>query len=127
MVKLAIVFLGAGLGGTMRYLLQGWVQGVAGTAFPLGTLVVNVLGCFVLGLLLPLLIGPAALDDRYRLGLVVGVLGGFTTFSAFGVETLDLAAQRQFLLAAANIVLSMIMGPAGVWVGMQMATRWTAG
>jgi CrcB protein len=108
----------------LRYLLQGWVQRAANVLFPAGTLVVNVLGCFLIGVLAAAFAGPVLIREEYRVGLMVGVLGGFTTFSAFGLETFHLANDRQFALAAANVVGSCVLGLAASWIGYRLAERW---
>jgi CrcB protein len=121
MFKLVLIFLGAGLGGILRYWLGTWLQSFTTSGFPIGTLAVNTLGCLAIGFLAAALTGPAWGDERYRLALIVGLLGGFTTFSAFGYETVSLAGHREFLLAGLNILLSNGLGLVGVWLGARMA------
>lgn len=113
-----LVGLGGFLGSIGRYGLSGVIlrQTVA-DRFPLGTLVVNVLGCLVMGLL-------AGLAERWhlfgapaRLFLMTGLLGGFTTFSAFAYETYFLGREQAWLSAAANVFLSVALGLAALWVG----------
>src|SRR5262245_27759999 len=116
-MKYIWIAVGGAGGSLLRYLLQGWVQRWAGGTFPAGTLVVNVLGCFVIGLLAAAFAGPVLIREEYRIGLTVGVLGGFTTFSAFGLETFNLTNEGQFRLAAANVVLSVGLGFAAIWAG----------
>lgn len=118
MTRYALVALGAALGGMARYAVAGAVQARAGAAFPLGTLVVNVLGCAAIGALS----GPGfaiGLSEEARLLLVVGLLGGFTTFSAFGYETMALVAAGRYgaaaLYAGANVALSLAAVAAGHW------------
>src|SRR5919109_1161032 len=109
MNKFILIFLGSGLGGIVRYALSGWVQRWTTETFPTGTLVVNIIGCFAIGFLSAAFTGsaaPIAIKEEYRIAIIVGVIGGFTTFSAFGKETLSLAADREMLLAAANVILS---------------------
>ena len=122
-LKLTLIFLGAGLGGDARYTLGGWVQAGAGSQFPLPTLVINILGCLAIGFLFPVLTGTVLVDEKYRLGIIVGILGGFTTFSAFGYETFQLAYHRQDLLAGLNILLSNVLGLAGVCLVIYLALR----
>lgn len=117
--KHALILLGGGLGSLLRYLVQGWSQRFTAGVFPIGTLVVNVVGCFAIGVLAT---APFARPE-YRTGLIVGVLGGFTTFSAFGWETFSLANDRQTLIAFANILLSVALGLAAVWLGYRLAER----
>jgi CrcB protein len=103
------------------------VQRLAGHAFPLGTLAVNLLGCFAVGLLAAALSGPLPLREEYRLALTVGLLGGFTTFSAFGLETFYLASGGHTRLAVANVLLSVIIGLAAVWAGYRISEWLFAG
>src|SRR5262245_40425280 len=119
MLKLVLIFLGSGVGGLFRYALSGWVQRAADATFPIGTLAVNLLGCFLIGLLAAFS-GRALLREELRAALMVGVLGGFTTFSAFGVETFDLLSRGRYLLACCNIVLSVAVGLAAVWAGYRL-------
>jgi CrcB protein len=116
-----LVGLGGFLGSVSRYAVSGVVlrQSAAGR-FPLGTLVVNVLGCLVMGVL-------AGLAERWhlfgapaRLFLMTGLLGGFTTFSAFAYETYFLGREQAWLSAAANVLLSVALGLAALWVGHEM-------
>lgn len=113
-----LVGLGGFLGSIGRYGLSGVIlRQTAADRFPLGTLVVNVLGCLVMGLL-------AGLAERWhlfgapaRLFLMTGLLGGFTTFSAFAYETYFLGREQAWLSAAANVFLSVALGLAALWVG----------
>ena len=100
MTKWLLIAAGGAFGSVLRYAVQGWVQRAANGSFPVGTLTVNVLGCMFVGFLAALLTGPVLIREEYRLGLTVGILGGFTTFSTFGLETFVLTGHRQFWLAA---------------------------
>ena len=91
MLKVLLIALGGAAGSVLRYLLHGWLQRAAGIRFPLGTLAVNVLGCLLIGCLAALFLAHSQIREEYRLGLTVGVLGGFTTFSTFSLETFKLA------------------------------------
>ena len=123
MTKLILIFLGSGLGGVMRYAIGGWVQALTGASFPSGTLVVNVLGCLAIGFLGAAFAGPVLIKEEYRIAILVGLLGGFTTFSTFGRETFALAADREMLWAALNLLLSNGLGLAAVWLGTRVAER----
>jgi CrcB protein len=106
----------------MRFLVSGWVHRLLpATTFPAGTLVVNVVGSAALGLLAGLADLRSAISPDQRLWLMIGVLGGFTTFSSFSYETLALAQARAFgpalLSVAANVVLSFV----GAWLGFALA------
>jgi len=129
---LLAVAVGGALGSTARYLLAGWVQQRAASArgavalFPAGTLVVNLAGCFAIGCLAALLQERFAGDPALRTFLLIGLLGGFTTFSTFGWETLALARDGNFALAAVNVLASLALGLAAVWAGASLA-RWLSG
>ncbi|MCC6678846.1 MAG: fluoride efflux transporter CrcB [Phycisphaerales bacterium] len=120
-MKLLMIFLGAGAGGAGRYLLGGWVQGWAGPGFPLGTLVVNISGCLAIGFLAALFDGPALIREEWRLAILIGVLGGYTTFSSFGNETINLLREGEWARAGLNVVLSNGLGLAAVWGGAALA------
>jgi CrcB protein len=122
-MKSLFVFAGAGTGGLLRYWLGGLVQAWWGPAFPLGTLVVNVSGCLVMGLLASAWSGPVAIREEYRLAVLVGVLGGFTTFSSFGRETLLLVQDALWLRASVNVALNVALSLVGIWLGSAAATR----
>jgi fluoride exporter len=124
MLKLILIFVGSGLGGILRYAVQGWVQRLVDVSFPLGTLAVNVAGCFIIGVLAAAFSGPILIREEYRIGLTVGIIGGFTTFSTFGLETFNLANEGQLRLALANVVASCLLGFVAVLIGYRIAERW---
>ncbi|MEW5976692.1 MAG: fluoride efflux transporter CrcB [Acidobacteriota bacterium] len=115
-----IFYLGvAGFIGTLaRYFLQGAVQQLWGSGFPYGTLVVNVVGCFLLGLLNGLFTGRYLIDPLWRNSLTIGFCGAFTTFSTFAYETHQLVSTREVLLASGNVVLSLLLGFFFLWLGI---------
>lgn len=111
------VILGAAVGATGRYLMAGWVSRLADTGFPWGTLVVNLFGCLVIGASWGL--GERALwAPSFRTLLFVGVLGSFTTFSSFGLETLHLLRDGEVGRALGYVLGSNLGGFALVWLGM---------
>ncbi|WP_295682809.1 fluoride efflux transporter CrcB [uncultured Nevskia sp.] len=119
------VAAGGALGSVGRYLLSTLLRGAA-LGFPWGTLAVNVVGGFAMGAITAYaLTKPGALSDTLRLGLTTGILGGFTTFSAFSVETLllwrDGSATAAFANIAANVILSLAACAIGLWLGRQLA------
>ena len=124
MTKWLLIAGGGAAGSLLRYAMQGWVQRAAGGSFPAGTLVVNILGCAAVGFLAAALTGPILIREEYRIGLLVGVLGGFTTFSTFGLETFNLASAGQMRLAALNIALSCALGLVAVGLGYRLAEKW---
>lgn len=115
----AIVATGSALGGVTRFWLSGLIANRYGNWFPFGTLVINISGSFLIGLIAAL----SASDSRYivnpnvRNFLMVGICGGYTTFSSFSYQTLTLAQDGQWLYAAANIIGSVTLCLVGVWLG----------
>ena len=116
-------FIGlAGLVGTLgRYWLSSAVARRCGEDVPAGTLVVNVLGCFLAGALFHLLQERFEVGETARSVALVGLLGGFTTFSAYGLQTFTLLRDGQLLLAALNVVGSNLLGLLMVWAGYSLA------
>jgi CrcB protein len=103
-----------------RYLGAGLVHRFMPATFPYGTFLVNLSGCFVIGALAAWL-NQGLLGPGTRLFLMVGLLGGFTTFSSFGYETLALARDGSYLLAGLNVVGQVVLGLACVWAGSAIA------
>ena len=118
-----ILFVGVGgfLGSIVRYLLVGLVQSPTAGTFPFGTLAVNVAGCTLIGGLSALIEARPFLTGDGRAFLVIGVLGGFTTFSAFGNETVNLLRHAGPALAGANVLANVALALGGVWVGRSVA------
>jgi len=118
MTRVLLVGAGGFAGSVLRYALSALVQGAArGAAFPFGTLAVNLLGCLAIGLLAELAEEHPAFDAEMRALLFTGVLGGFTTFSAFGNETLDLLRNTHAGLAAGNALVHVTLGLLCVYLG----------
>jgi len=115
--KIFLVGIGGAVGSILRFLVSGWVQSVSGVSFPFGTLTVNVLGCFIIGVLSYLADMRGVLTPEMRALLIVGVLGGFTTFSSFGNETMALVRDGEMGYALANVALSLVLGLGAVYVG----------
>ena len=124
MSKLILIMAGGSVGALFRYLLAGFAQRLANGSFPLGTLVVNVVGCLLMGLAGAMFAGPHLIREEYRMALLVGFIGAFTTFSTFGAETFSLANAGQFHLAAVNILLSNGLCLVAVWFGYRMSEKW---
>jgi len=117
MLRILLVGL-AGLAGTLcRYWLSGAVSRRYGEAFPAGTLAVNLLGCFAAGLLFHFMQERWDFDETARAAIFVGLLGGFTTFSAYGLQTFVLLREGQAGAAALNVVASNLLGLLLVWAG----------
>ena len=123
MDRYLLVMLGAALGGVARYAFGAAVMQRFPMRFPLGTLVVNVTGCFLIGLIMTLLTERWNANPNWRLLLVTGVLGGYTTFSSFGWESYQAVRDGSPLIGLANILLSVIVGYAAVWLGAVLARR----
>lgn len=118
MEKVLLVGLGGFLGSILRYGLGGMIaRSKAGWTFPLETLVINVAGCLVLGLLAGLSESRGVFTGTSRAFLFIGVLGGFTTFSAFGYETFQLMRDGQWNTAALSTVLQVLLGIGAMWLG----------
>lgn len=116
------VMAGAALGGLARYIVAAAITARLGVRFPIGTFFVNITGCFLIGLLSTILTERSA-NVTWGLFLVTGILGGYTTFSAFGWETVQLSRQGNHLLALANVVGSAGIGYLAVWLGAIIARR----
>ena len=119
--QLLLVAAGGAIGSVARWRVSGWVlHQTVDWRFPIGTFVVNVLGCLIVGVLAGLAIKEDFFSTDQRLLLFTGVMGGFTTFSAFGLETFYLLRRGEYLMAGSNMVLSMVVGMAALWVGYQL-------
>ena len=105
-------------GGLARYYLSGWVYTLMGRGFPYGTLVVNIIGAFFIGLLMELSLRSTVMSDTLRIGLTVGFLGGLTTFSTFSYETFQLLEDGQFTVACANMLASVAVCLFFTWLGI---------
>jgi CrcB protein len=127
MTRAGLIFLAGGVGSVLRYLLAGWSQRLLTGAFPLGTLVVNLTGCLLIGFLSAAFADRLLIREEYRIALMVGLLGGFTTFSTFGLETFALLNDGQFARAAANVALQAGVGVTAVWLGYRAAQAWIGG
>ncbi len=122
MLRILLVGVGGFLGSIGRYLLGDAVHRAAGSAlFPYGTLAINGLGCLGIGLIGGLAETRGALSGETRAFLMIGVLGGFTTFSTFGYETFQLLRDGQALPAVANVVSQAVLGVVMVWAGYVLA------
>jgi fluoride exporter len=120
------ICVGGAAGTGARYLLSGWALTALGTTFPWGTLVVNVLGSFLLGFLMQVGVATPLLSPTLRLALTTGVMGGFTTYSTFNYETMRYVQDGSWPLALANVAVTLVgcfaAGFAGIWAG-----RWIFG
>lgn len=117
---LAIAVFGA-LGCLSRYLVSGWVYEKLGRGFPFGTLAVNMLGAYLIGLIMEFAIRSAQLSPPLRAGVIIGFLGGFTTFSTFSYETFVLLEEGRMLTAFSNVFLSVMACLVFTWFGIVTA------
>ena len=123
-----LIFVGAGFGGVFRYWISYISYSFLGRQFPYGTLIVNVSGCFLMGILFVLLIEKYnSFSPQLRSLLLIGLLGGYTTFSSFSIETLHLYESGAFLSVAANIFLSIILCLTSTWLGVIGARQYLGG
>jgi fluoride exporter len=124
MKALLLVALGGAIGSVARYSLSGLVlRHTIDWRFPAGTFAVNVLGCLAAGALAGLAEKHGMFSPEARLLLFTGLLGGFTTFSAFGLETMHLMKRGEFGVAAANVLLSVAIGLLALWIGLEAVPR----
>ncbi|MEM8835292.1 MAG: fluoride efflux transporter CrcB [Planctomycetota bacterium] len=123
LMKLLIIFVGGGLGSCLRYLVSLGVQRFAGDGFPLGTLAVNTIGCFAIGVAAHAMRGDVEVRSDAHWFLVIGLLGGFTTFSTFANETLHLGRDGAIAHALLNVLLSNALGLLAAWCGLMLAGR----
>lgn len=120
LTQLWVVMLGGALGAVLRFILSTSITERFGSAFPYGTLMVNVLGSFAVGFFAIVLAEKMALSPLVRMGLFVGFLGAFTTFSTFSLETLNLFEEGYLARALLNIMLSVLFSVFAVWTGVML-------
>jgi CrcB protein len=120
MVNIALVAIGGAIGSVFRYLVGVWSMRLAGPSFPWGTLTVNVVGSFLIGLLVELVARRLNASTEMRLFLVTGVLGGFTTFSSFSLDAVALFERSALGLSAVYIIASLVVSIAAVFAGLAL-------
>lgn len=126
MLNLLFIALGGAIGTLLRYGVSSCVQNWTKSPFPWGTMAVNIIGCFVIGICGALLAG-SHLRAEYRPFILIGVLGSFTTFSTFGFETFELINNGYFAKAGLNILLSNVVGLAAVFIGYRLTEQAVGG
>jgi CrcB protein len=124
LINASLVGVGGFIGAIFRYGLSGFVQRSAtlGT-FPYGTLVVNMIGCLLIGIAVGIIDSRQMVNPEFRSFVLVGVLGGFTTYSTFGLETFALLRDADFLRASANVAIHILLGLVLVWIGYSLASK----
>ena len=120
MNKYLIVALGGAIGSMLRFWAGGYVSGRMGTRFPYGTFVINITASFLIGFIMTILAEKTHLSPSWRYLLVIGFLGGYSTFSSFEYETFQVFQDGEMLIAGLNIALSVAVGFVAVWIGTIM-------
>lgn len=120
------VFIGlfGAIGCLARYFVSGWTYALCGRFLPYGTLAVNVLGSFLIGLIMEASLRSALIPADLRVGLTVGFLGGFTTFSTFSYETFRLIEEGSFVQAGSNMLVSVVLCIVFTGLGILLARQW---
>lgn len=121
MLKLIAVAIGGSIGSTARYIVSVWASERFGADFPYGTLIVNVVGCFIIGIVMTLATERFIVSPYWRLLITVGFVGGLTTFSSFSYETFHVLEDSGMLMALYNIGLNLLLGFVATWIGIGAA------
>ncbi|MCR4345812.1 MAG: fluoride efflux transporter CrcB [Sulfuricaulis sp.] len=123
MRQVLAIAAGGAVGSLLRFWMSNWVHSFADRSFPYGTLVVNVLGCLLMGFLFVLFIDRLSDNPVLRAGILIGILGGFTTFSAFSIETFNLIDQGAWAKAVANMSGSLVLCVGATWIGVLLGRQ----
>ena len=118
MLKIVAVAVGGSIGATTRYLVSTWAAGRFGTAFPYGTLIVNIVGCFIIGAFMTAATERFIVNPYWRLIITVGFVGGLTTFSSFSYETFKLIEDGGITMVMYNLLGNFILGFLATWLGI---------
>lgn len=118
MLQVIAIAAGGALGALLRFWVSSGILALVGRGFPYGTLSVNALGCLAMGFLYVLLLERMSVGPEVRAALLIGLLGAFTTFSTFSIETLTLIEQADYLKAVLNVVLSVMICVPAAWLGL---------
>lgn len=121
MIKILIIGSGGFLGAILRYFMSGYAQRLSGSySFPVGTLAVNLIGCFIIGVVSKMAEDLGLFSIETRMFLTIGFLGAFTTYSTFGYETLNLLRDNEWLYAFTYVGLHLFLGIGAVWIGRSL-------
>jgi len=118
MNQVLAIAAGGAVGSVLRFWMSTWVHALAGRGFPYGTLTVNVIGSLVMGFLFVMFLDRLTDNAVLRAGILIGALGGFTTFSSFSIETFNLIEQGAVLKAVLNMAGSLVLCVSATWVGV---------
>lgn len=118
MIQVLTVALGGSLGAVTRYLVSQWAARKLGAGFPYGTLLVNTIGCFIIGFFMTLAVEKYVISPYWRLLVTVGFLGGLTTFSSFSYETFKLLESGTGVVALLNVASNLFLGFTLTWLGV---------
>lgn len=121
MLKIVLVAFGGSIGAITRYLVSNWSAERLGAGFPYGTLIVNVVGCFIIGAFMTVTTERLIVSPYWRLLITVGFVGGLTTFSSFSYETFRLLEDADMIVALYNIGLNLVLGFFATWIGIGAA------
>jgi len=122
MQEILAVGIGGFIGAVLRYCVTGLMQRACPAFLPAGTLVVNVVGCFAIGVVMAFVSERVLVSEPWRLFLVTGILGGLTTFSAFGYESVELLREQELRLAFINVAANLALGFFAAWLGRLLGT-----
>ena len=123
MIQIAAIAAGGATGALLRFWMSTGIHALLGRGFPYGTLVVNVFGSFVMGLLYVFMLERMEVNAEWRAALMIGLLGAFTTFSTFSIETMNLVEAGEISKAGLNMVLSVSLCIVGCWLGMVLGRQ----
>jgi len=123
MMSIISIAIGGAAGSLCRYGMSNGIYLLLGRSFPYGTLAVNILGSFIMGSVYILMIERVSISEELRAGITIGLLGAFTTFSTFSIETINLIESGEILKAGLNILFSVTLCIAGCWLGMHLSRQ----
>ncbi|MBL1276240.1 MAG: fluoride efflux transporter CrcB [Ectothiorhodospiraceae bacterium] len=117
-MQVLAIAAGGAFGALLRFWVSNGIYSVLGRSFPYGTLVVNVLGSLLMGFLYVMLVDKLSLGPQWRAALLIGLLGAFTTFSTFSLETVNLVEEGEVVKALLNVLLSVVLCLLATWMGV---------